>query len=62
MTGILIDKTKCDGIDCAECVDVCSMNVLAIENNNIIIKNLEECSLCGDCTDVCSQGCILINA
>jgi NAD-dependent dihydropyrimidine dehydrogenase PreA subunit len=53
MVKITIDRDKCDGADCAECVDVCPMEVLILDGKRIVIQNLEDCSLCEVCMDVC---------
>jgi NAD-dependent dihydropyrimidine dehydrogenase PreA subunit len=58
MVKITIDNGKCDGLDCGECADVCSMEVLVIEGNEIAIKSPEECSLCEVCLDVCPNDAI----
>ncbi len=55
MVKITINYEKCDGTDCAECVDVCPMEVLIINGDKIVIQNTEECSLCEVCMDVCPQ-------
>ena len=55
MVKIIIDYEKCDGAECAECVDVCPMEVLIIDGEKIVIANKEECSLCEVCMDVCPQ-------
>ena len=58
MVKILIDHDKCDGADCAECVDVCPMETLIIDGEKVAIQNKEDCSLCEVCMDVCPNECI----
>ncbi len=58
MAKIIVDYEKCDGVDCGECADVCAMEVLVLEGNEIKIKCQEECSLCEVCLDVCPNGAI----
>jgi NAD-dependent dihydropyrimidine dehydrogenase PreA subunit len=53
MVKITIDYDKCDGEECAECVDVCPMEVFVIAGGKIIIQNIDECSACEVCMDVC---------
>lgn len=53
MVKITIDEEKCEGADCAECVDVCPMEVLILEGDKIVVQNVEDCSLCEVCMDVC---------
>jgi NAD-dependent dihydropyrimidine dehydrogenase PreA subunit len=31
MVKITVDQEKCEGADCAECVDVCPMEVLILD-------------------------------
>lgn len=60
MAKITINYDKCEGEECAECVYVCSMEILKIDNGKIIIQNPEECSLCEVCMDVCPNGVIKV--
>ena len=60
MAKVTIDYDKCDGADCAECSDVCPMEVLVLEGDKIEIVNPEECSYCEVCMDVCPNECIKI--
>lgn len=53
MVKIIIDYNKCDGADCAECVDVCPMEVLVIDGEKVVVQNKEDCSICEVCMDVC---------
>lgn len=53
MAKITIDYDKCEGADCAECADVCPMEILILEGEKIVIRDSEECSLCEVCMDVC---------
>ena len=39
MAKVTIDYDKCDGADCAECADVCPMEVLVLEGDKIEIVN-----------------------
>ena len=39
MAKVTIDYDKCDGADCAECADVCPMEVLVLEGEKIEIVN-----------------------
>ena len=55
MVLITIDEDKCEGSDCAECVDICPMEILLIDENKIIITNQDECSICEVCMDVCPE-------
>ena len=49
---------KCKGIDCAECVDVCPMEVLVLEGDKVEIVDPEDCSFCEVCMDVCPEECV----
>ena len=60
MVKIIVDYEKCEGIVCRECVDVCSMEVIQLESDKIIIKRQDDCSLCEICTDVCPNGAITL--
>jgi len=60
MVKITIDDAKCDGVDCGECADVCSMDILVIDGEKVVVKNQEECSLCEVCTDVCPTQAITL--
>lgn len=55
---IEIDSKKCDGG--GSCVDHCPKNVLSEKNKEIIIDDLENCSLCKTCEEVCSYGAICV--
>ena len=58
MANITINYEKCDGAECGECADVCSMEVIILDGGKIAIQRPEECSLCEVCTDVCPNGAI----
>ncbi|ADP77436.1 4Fe-4S ferredoxin iron-sulfur binding domain protein [Methanothermus fervidus DSM 2088] len=60
MSKITIDYDKCDGPDCAECVDVCPMEILVIEGDKVVAKNTEECNECMVCMDVCPNEAITV--
>ena len=53
MSKVILDYDKCDGADCAECADVCPMEVLVLKGDKIEIVNPEDCSYCEVCMEVC---------
>lgn len=61
LSKITINYKKCENIDCAECVDICPMEILLLKNNKIFIQNETECSQCDACIDVCPNECITLN-
>jgi ferredoxin len=60
MVKIFIDYESCDGKDCAECVDVCPMEIIIINGDKIDIQDMENCSLCEVCVDVCPKEAVSI--
>ena len=58
MPIVTINYDKCKGIDCAECVDVCPMEVLVLEGDKVEIVDPEDCSFCEVCMDVCPEECV----
>ena len=60
MVKITIDHDKCEGADCAECIDVCPMEVLILDGEKVVIQNKEECSLCEVCMDVCPNEAVVV--
>ena len=60
MSKITIDYSKCRGDDCAECADVCPMEVLVLKGDKIEIVDPDECSYCEVCMYVCPEDCVKI--
>ena len=60
MAKVIIEYDKCDGADCAECSDICPMEVLVLKGDKIEIVDPDECSYCEVCMDVCPNDCIHI--
>lgn len=56
--NIEVDVKKCDMG--GSCVENCPKNVLAIKNKKIVVKDLENCSLCRTCEEVCSLEAIKV--
>ncbi len=46
-----IDRDACTG--CGDCVEVCHVNALAIQEFKAIIGNATDCDYCTDCEAVC---------
>ena len=52
--SINIDKNKCIG--CGDCVDVCPVEALSIENEKAVVN--DECIDCGACVNTCPEEAI----
>lgn len=48
---IKISKEKCTG--CGDCVDVCPVEAVSVENKKVVIN--EECIDCGACVNMCKH-------
>ena len=55
MIIITIDYDKCQGSECADCIDICPMEILLLDGDKVTVVNPEECSLCEVCMDVCPE-------
>ncbi len=55
---INIDYTKCNQMDCLECLDLCPMQVFDVKENRLVIARMEACCRCLACQEVCSFGAI----
>ena len=53
-----VDKDKCEG--CGECVEVCPVEVLELEDEKAVVVNEEECLGCESCIEVCEQEAITV--
>ncbi len=53
-----VDKNKCEG--CGECVEVCPVEVLELEDEKAVVVNEEECLGCESCIEVCEQEAITV--
>ena len=58
--SVILDHSKCKGVDCAECVNTCPMEVFEIKDNKIAVSKEDECTFCMVCEDVCPEGAIKI--
>lgn len=53
-----VDEDKCVG--CGECVDICPVGVLELQDEKAVSLNAEECIGCESCVEVCEQGAITV--
>jgi NAD-dependent dihydropyrimidine dehydrogenase PreA subunit len=53
-----VDEDKCVG--CGECVDICPVGVLELQDEKAVPVNAEECIGCESCVEVCEQGAITV--
>lgn len=57
---IEIDDKKCDAG--GSCIKNCPRDVLKKEKKNIVVENLEDCTLCKACEEACSLGAVKVTA
>lgn len=53
-----VSKDKCTG--CGTCVQICPMQVFAIEKNKSVVKKPDECIACKACEMQCPNEAIVI--
>lgn len=53
-----IDEEKCK--QCAECVDVCPADVLAVEGNTTVVVTPQDCLGCESCVSVCPEDAVTV--
>jgi len=53
-----VDPDKCEG--CEECVDICPMEVLEMQDEKSVVVNAEDCEGCESCVEVCESGAITV--
>lgn len=58
MFKIEIDLKKCTG--CGECVEVCPMEILILNDNKAKPTDKENCIGCEGCVAVCEQNAITV--
>lgn len=56
--NVVVDPEKCDG--CEECVDICPMEVLELQDGKSVPVNPEDCEGCESCIEVCETGAITV--
>ncbi len=59
---VTIDVEKCQA--CAECVEVCAVQALSIEEDGkmvaVFTEDPDECLGCESCVEVCEEGAITV--
>ena len=58
MYEVEIDTEKCTG--CGECVDICPVDVLELQDEKSVPVNIEECVGCESCMEVCEEEAITV--
>ncbi|MDO5850965.1 MAG: 4Fe-4S binding protein [Methanobacteriaceae archaeon] len=62
MAYIEINYNICYGKECADCVNICPMEVLKLIKDKVEIVNIDSCSLCEICMDICSTNAISVHS
>ncbi|MFP4002087.1 MAG: DNA-directed RNA polymerase subunit D [Thermoplasmata archaeon] len=55
---INIDQSECN--ECEECVDVCPVDILEIEDGELVVTDVEKCKLCSACEEACGRDAITV--
>lgn len=58
--GIKIDYDSCKGPECAECVNVCPMDVFEVDGDKVVVAKEEDCTYCEVCKDSCPNDAIIL--
>ena len=58
MYEVIVDNDKCIG--CGECVDICTSEVLELQDDKSVPVNIEECVGCESCVEVCEEEAITV--
>ncbi|MFP4142826.1 MAG: DNA-directed RNA polymerase subunit D [Thermoplasmata archaeon] len=53
-----IDQSECN--ECEECVDVCPVDILEIEDGELVVTDVEKCKLCSACEEACGRDAITV--
>lgn len=56
--NVTVDEDKCVG--CAQCVDVCPVEVYEMKDGKSDPVNADECLGCESCVEVCEGHCITV--
>lgn len=56
--NVTVDEDKCIG--CAQCVDVCPVEVYEMKDGKSDPVNADECLGCESCVEVCEGHCITV--
>ncbi len=54
-----IDSDKCSS--CEECIEVCPVDILEMEGDELVVTDVEKCKLCSACVEECEDDAIEVN-
>jgi NAD-dependent dihydropyrimidine dehydrogenase PreA subunit len=55
---VAVDREKCKG--CEDCIEVCTVSVLEIQEGKSTPVNVKGCLGCGSCVEVCEEKAITV--
>jgi len=55
---VMVDAEKCKG--CEECIEICTAEVLEMQEGKSVPVNVIDCLGCGSCVEVCKEKAITV--
>jgi NAD-dependent dihydropyrimidine dehydrogenase PreA subunit len=55
---VAVDGEKCKG--CEDCIEVCTVNVLEMQESKSVPVNAKACLGCGSCVEACKEKAVTV--
>lgn len=57
---VKVNKTECEVSKCGYCVFTCPKEIFTLKNNQLLLKNTEECNKCEICIYICPNDALKV--